>query len=151
MPVREISGSTPGRIGVVASRFNLPITRPMVEAAIEVLEEAGVGDIPLAWVEGALEVAVVAQAMIHAGCDGVVCVGAVIKGETDHYEYVSAETSRGIAKVALSTGCPVGNAVLTVREYEHAVDRSQPGASNKGAEAAEAVLTACRVLSGLDT
>lgn len=151
MPVREVSGPGPARVGVVASRFNLPVTEPMTKAAIAVLEEAGVTDIPLAWVEGALELAVVAQAMIGAGCDGVVCVGAVIKGETDHYEYVSAETSRSIAAVALSTGRPIGNAVLTVREYEHAIDRSQPGASNKGAEAAVAVVAACRALAGLSS
>jgi 6,7-dimethyl-8-ribityllumazine synthase len=87
--------------------------------------------------------------LIDRGCDGVVAVGAVIKGETDHYEYVCAEATRGIGEVALRTGRPVGNALLTVREYEHALERSRPGPGNKGAEAAEAVLTVCRGLAAL--
>lgn len=143
-------GPTPTRIGIVYSTYNAPITRPMLEAAKRVLEEAGVTEVPVFDVPGALEIPVAAQALIEiGGCAGVVAIGAVIKGETDHYEFVSAEASRGIGEVALRTGRPVGNALLTVREYEHAVERSRPGAGNKGAEAATAVVAVCRRIAGL--
>ena len=138
------------RIGIVCSTYNAPITRPMLDAAQRVLKDAGVIDAPVFEVPGALEIPVAALALIeHGGCHGVVAIGAVIKGETDHYEYVSAEASRGIGEVALRTGRPVGNALLTVREYDHAVERSRPGAGNKGAEAATAVVAVARRIAGL--
>lgn len=143
-------GPTPGRIGIVCATFNAAITDPMREAAHKVLESSGVDEILVFEVPGALEIAVAARALIEeAGCEGVVAIGAVIKGETDHYEYVAAEASRGVAEVALRTGRPVGNALLTVREYDHAVERSRPGPGNKGAEAAEAVVAVARRLAGL--
>lgn len=143
-------GPVPSRVGIVWSTYNAPITRPMLDAAKRTLQEAGVTEIPVFEVPGALEAPVAALALLEQGeCEGVVVIGAVIKGETDHYEYVCAEASRGIGEVALRTGRPVGNAVLTVREYEHAVERSRPGAGNKGAEAAEAVIVVARRLAGL--
>jgi 6,7-dimethyl-8-ribityllumazine synthase len=143
-------GPVPGRIGVVVSTFNEAITRPMRDEAVRVLTAAGVGEVPVFEVLGALEIPVAALALIErGGCAGVVAVGAVIKGETDHYDHVAAAASRGISDVALRTGAPVGNAVLTVREYEHAVERSRPGPGNKGAEAAEAVLAVSRRLASL--
>ncbi len=142
MPVRDVTGdAVPARVGVVVATFNETITEALAQGAVAVLSEAGVEQIDIVRVPGALELGVTALALIEAGCDAVVCIGAVIKGETDHYEYVCSESARAITEVGLRTGRPVGNAVLTVREYEHAVDRSQPGPSNKGAEAAEAVLT----------
>ncbi|MEX1005250.1 MAG: 6,7-dimethyl-8-ribityllumazine synthase [Acidimicrobiia bacterium] len=143
-------GPVPRRVGVVVSSFNAPITAPMRDAAIRVLEAAGVEEVPVLEVSGALEIPVGALALLDkGGCAGVVAIGAVIKGETDHYEHVATETSRGIGEVALRTGKPVGNAVLTVREYDHAVERSRPGPGNKGAEAAEAVLALSRRLATL--
>lgn len=143
-------GPTPTRIGVVCSTYNAPITRPMLDAALRVLQDAGVTEVPVFEVPGALEIPVGALALIEEGdCAGVVAIGAVIKGETDHYEYVAAEASRGIGEVALRTGRPVGNALLTVREYEHAVERSRPGSGNKGAEAAAAVVAVTRRIAGL--
>jgi 6,7-dimethyl-8-ribityllumazine synthase len=143
-------GPVPSRIGVVVSTFNATITRPMREEAVRVLTAAGVGEVPVFEVLGALEIPVAALALIErGGCAGVVAVGAVIKGETDHYDHVAAAASRGISDVALRTGAPVGNAVLTVREYEQAVERSRPGPGNKGAEAAEAVLAVSRRLASL--
>ena len=143
-------GPVPQRIGVVVSSFNAPITAPMRDAALRVLETAGVAEVPILEVSGALEIPVAALALLgRGGCAGVVAIGAVIKGETDHYEHVATEASRGIGEVALLTGKPVGNAVLTVREYEHAVERSRPGPGNKGGEAAEAVLALARRLATL--
>ncbi|HVR34022.1 MAG TPA: 6,7-dimethyl-8-ribityllumazine synthase [Acidimicrobiia bacterium] len=143
-------GAVPERIGVVVSSYNAPITRPMLDAAVRVLEEAGVTEIPVFEVDGALELGVAALALIErVGCAGVVAIAAVIKGETDHYEFVAAEATRGIGEVALRTGRPVTSAVLTVRDYDHAVERSRPGPGNKGAEAAHAVITVARRLAGL--
>ena len=143
-------GPVPARVGVVVSSFNAPITAPMRDAAVRVLEAAGVEAIPILEVSGALEIPVAALALLQQGdCAGVVAIGAVIKGETDHYEHVANEASRGIGEVALRTGKPVGNAVLTVREYDHAVERSRPGPGNKGGEAAEAVLALARRLASL--
>lgn len=151
MSVREVSGPgyVPSKVGVAVATFNQAITDGLCDGAVAVLDRAGVADVMVARVRGALELGVCALALFEAGCEGVVCVGAVIKGETDHYEYVSGEVSRAITEVALRTGRPVGNAVLTVREYEQAVDRSLQGASNKGGEAAEAVLDTLDVLQGI--
>jgi 6,7-dimethyl-8-ribityllumazine synthase len=142
-------GRVPSRAGIVMSEFNESITARLRDGAIEALTDLGVDEIVVARVPGALEVGVVSKGLIESGCDVVVAVGAVIKGETDHYEFVAGESSRALTDVALQTGRPVGNAVLTVREYEHAVDRSLPGPSNKGREAAEAAVAAFRVLAAL--
>jgi 6,7-dimethyl-8-ribityllumazine synthase len=82
-------------------------------------------------------------------CDAVIAIGAVIEGETDHYEHVSTQTSAGLMQVSIETGVPVGNAVLTVREYEHARERSLPGPGNKGAEAVQAALQAVAAIRSL--
>jgi 6,7-dimethyl-8-ribityllumazine synthase len=143
-------GPVPRHIGIVVSSFNSAITGPMRDGAVGVLERAGVAEITVFDVPGALEIPVAALALIERGeCEGVVAIGAVIKGETDHYEHVSVEATRGIGEVAFRTGRPVGNALLTVHEYEHAVERSRPGPGNKGAEAAEAVLAVTRRLASL--
>lgn len=143
-------GPVPNRIGLAVSTFNAPITGPMRDAAHAVLSGAGVTEIPVFEVLGALELPVAALALIErAGCAGVVAIGAVIKGETDHYTYVAGEATRGIGEVALRTGRPVGNALLTVQEYDHAFERSRPGPGNKAAEAAEAVLAVCRGIAAL--
>jgi len=143
-------GPVPDRIGIAISTYNGPITAPMRDAAVRVLETAGVGDIPIFEVPGALELPVAALALIRKlDCAGVIAIGAVIKGETDHYEHVSREATRGIADVALQTGRPVANALLTVHEYDHAVERSLPGPGNKGGEAASAVLAVTRRLASL--
>ena len=142
-------GPPPKVAGVAVSRFNEVITERLLEGAVTVLESSGVEEIRVARVPGALELGVVAAALIEGGCEVVVAVGAVIKGETDHYEYVASEASAALSRVALDTGRPVGNALLTVRKHEHAVDRSLPGPSNKGAEAASAAVETHRVLGGV--
>lgn len=152
MTVVEVTpGRLPAKAGVVMAEFNEAITANLARGAVDALEGLGVAEVVLAKVPGALELGVVACALFESGCEVVVAVGAVIKGETDHYEYVAAEASRMLTDVALRYGRPVGNAVLTVRDYEHAVDRSLPGPSNKGVEAAHAAVVAFQVLSGLGT
>ena len=139
----------PLRLGIAVAEFNEPITKPMFEAALASAERLGIEDVVVLRVHGALELALAAQSLIEEGCGAVVAIGAVIKGETDHYEYVAEHATRGIADVALLTGTPVGNALLTVRDYEHAVERSLPGPGNKGAEATEAALDLARRLASL--
>jgi len=142
-------GPIPEVVGVAVATFNEGITSQLLEGALAALEAAGVARTVVARVPGALELGVACDALFDAGCDAVVAVGAVIEGETDHYQHVSTEASRAVTEIALSRRRPVGNAVLTVRLYEHAVDRSQPGPSNKGFEAAQAAVETFRVLAGL--
>lgn len=150
---RIVEGSTDGRglkIGIVAARWNQAITDRLVEGASRRLEEVGVDEVTVLRVSGALELPLGAKKLAEAGCDAVVAIGTVVKGETDHYEIVVRESSRGVARVALDTGVPVANAILAVHDYELAVERAGSGDTNKGAEAAEAAVetaTAFRELS----
>ena len=98
---------------------------------------------------GSFELPVAARALVEAGCDAVVALGAVIKGETDHYEHVATQTIAGLQQVAVQTGVPVGLGVLTARKAEQARARGLPGPGNKGAEAAEAAVRAAQALRRL--
>lgn len=141
-------GDVPRRVGIAVSSFNQKITEPMLEGALAYIEEAGVPEVTVLRVSGAMELPLAAQELADHGCDAVIAIGAVIKGETDHYEYVAEHATRGISDAAIHTGVPVGNALLTVHEYEHAVERSLPGPGNKGAEAAQAAIElSCRLAS----
>ncbi len=152
MTVRHVEpGPGPSRVGVVAAAFNQPITDPLLEGAVAELERRGVDDIVVMRVPGALELGVAASRLIRAGCEAVVAIGAVIEGETDHYEIVTRESARALTEVALSTGVPVTNAVLAVRTYSHAVERSRPGPGNKGVEAAAAAFETAALLAAVDS
>jgi 6,7-dimethyl-8-ribityllumazine synthase len=142
-------GALPRRLGIAVSAFNAPITDPMLDAALVAAERAGVEETVVVRVPGAMELPLAARALAEGGCDAIVAIGAVIKGETDHYEYVAEHATRGITDVSTTTGVPVGNALLTVRDYEHAVERSLPGPGNKGAEATEAAIDLARRLKAL--
>lgn len=150
---RIVEGSTDGRglkIGIVAARWNQAITDRLVEGASNRLEEVGVEEITVLRVSGALELPLGAQKLAEAGCDAVVAIGTVVKGETDHYDIVVRESTQGVARVALDTGVPVANAILAVHDYQLAVERAGSGDTNKGAEAAGAAVetaTAFRELS----
>ncbi len=145
----EPAAGVPRRVGVAVATFNQPITEPLAAGALGVLHDLGVAEILVVEVPGALELPVAAAALAEAGCEAVVAVGAVIEGETDHYRVVADQSARGLMDVAVRHRIPVGNAVLTVREYAHAVERSRPGPGNKGAEAAEAAVATARTLAGL--
>ena len=136
-------------VGIVISTFNEAITGGLQRGAMEELHLLGVTELTVLSVEGALELPVVAKALA-ASHDAVVAIGAVIEGETDHYEHVATQASRGLMDVSVDTGVPIGNAVLTVRDVQHAVVRSQPGPGNKGAEAAKAAVTAALAIKSLD-
>jgi 6,7-dimethyl-8-ribityllumazine synthase len=101
-------------------------------------------------VPGAFELPLAAKAAAVAGFDAVIALGAVVRGETDHYEHIAREAASGLAAVALETGVPIGFGVLTVTDEAQALKRSAPGPDNKGAEAARAAVAMVHVLRGLD-
>ncbi len=136
------------KIGVAASTFNAEITNGLLAGALSVLDDA---EVTVVRVSGSFELPLVARSLIEAGCDAVVAIGAVVLGQTDHYEHIARETARGLQDVMLASGVPVAFGVLTVRDVEHARHRSLPGPGNKGTEAAEAAVRTARLLQALRT
>jgi len=137
------------RIAVLRARFNAAVTDGLLAGALDALREMGASSSQVAVhdVPGAFELPVVAAAAARSGrFDAVVALGAVIRGDTDHYDHVAREAASGLAAVALETGVPVAFGVLTVREAGQAEKRSAPGPDNKGAEAARAAVAAARVV-----
>jgi len=126
--------------------FNRPVTEGLLDGALAVLDEAGAADVTVVDVEGAFETPLVAQAMAQAGYDAIVVLGAVVEGETDHYEHIAGRASEGLMRVMLDTGVPVSFGILTVRDPAHAFARSAPDEHNKGREAAEAAVRTASVL-----
>jgi 6,7-dimethyl-8-ribityllumazine synthase len=149
MRLHEIAGHTDGaglNIGIVVSTFNETITSGLLAGALNALEEAGIEECTVVRVPGALELGPAMLRLARSGRDAIIAIGAVIEGETDHYEHVATQASAAITQVVLATGIPVTSAVLTVREFNHARDRSLPGPGNKGAEAAKAAVTLVNAL-----
>lgn len=137
---------------VVVSRFNEAVTRRLLDGARDALAEAGLGDgqIEVVWVPGAFELPVVVQAgLASARYALAVALGAVVRGETPHFDYIAQEVTRGLGAAALAHGRPVGFGVLTCDTLEQALARAGGEAGNKGREAAHAALEASRVLRGL--
>lgn len=131
------------KIAIVASRFNEFITSRLVGGAEDCLRRHDVADddITLAWVPGAFEIPLLAKKLAKSGkYDAVICVGAVIRGSTSHYDYVCAEVSKGIASVSLETGVPVMFGVLTTDTIEQAIERAGTKAGNKGYDCAMGAL-----------
>ena len=127
------------KIGIVASRFNEFIVSKLIGGAQDALIHYGVADndITLAWVPGAFEIPLTAQKMAETGhYDAVICLGAVIRGATSHYDYVCAEVSKGIAAVGLKTEIPVIFGIVTTDNIEQAIERAGTKAGNKGYDAA---------------
>ena len=131
------------KVGIVASRFNEFITSKLVSGADDCLRRHGVNadDIECAWVPGAYEIPMIAKKMAQSGrYDAVICVGAVIRGATSHYDYVCNETAKGIAMTAMETGIPVLFGVLTTDTIEQAIERAGTKAGNKGYDCAMSAL-----------
>ncbi|EJF38455.1 6,7-dimethyl-8-ribityllumazine synthase [Clostridium sp. MSTE9] len=127
------------RIGIVAARFNEFITSKLLSGALDGLKrhEVGEGDIDIAWVPGAFEIPLIASKMAKsAKYDAVICLGAVIRGSTSHYDYVCSEVSKGIAHVSLHSDIPVMFGVLTTENIEQAIERAGTKAGNKGFDCA---------------
>ena len=127
------------KIGIVVARFNEFITSKLLTGALDGLKRHEVSEenIDIAWVPGAFEIPLVASKMAQSGrYDAVICLGAVIRGSTSHYDYVCNEVSKGIAQVSLSTGLPVLFGVLTTENIEQAIERAGTKSGNKGYECA---------------
>lgn len=126
------------RMGIVISRFNEFITSKLLSGCIDALIRHGVSEdnIDVAWVPGAFEMPLAAQKMAGKGYDAVICLGAVIRGATPHFEYVANEVTKGIAQVGLSSGIPVIYGVVTADSIEQAIERAGTKAGNKGVDAA---------------
>lgn len=146
VPVRGELDASNLRIGVVRSLFNRPVTDGLLGGAMEILDEAGARDVTTVDVEGAFEVPIVAQRLAREGYDAVVALGAVIEGQTDHYEHIAGRTSEGIMRVMLDTGVPISFGILTVTDPDHAIARSAPSEKNKGREAANAAIRTANLL-----
>ena len=140
------------KIGIVASRFNEFIVSKLIGGADDALRRHNVKDenVDLAWVPGAFEIPLMASKMAQSGkYDAVICLGAVIRGSTDHYEYVSNEVTKGIAAVSLKTGVPVMFGVLTCDNLEQAIERAGSKVGNKGFEAAVSAIETINVIKAL--
>jgi 6,7-dimethyl-8-ribityllumazine synthase len=140
------------KFGLVVSRFNDFFSQKLLEGAKDALIRHGVNeaDIDVAWVPGSFEIPLIAQKMAGAKkYDAIVCLGAVIRGATPHFDYIAAEVSKGIARVSLETGIPVMNGVITTENLEQAIERSGTKAGNKGFEAAVGAIEMANLLKSL--
>ena len=140
------------RVGIVAARFNEFIVSKLLSGCEDGLLRHGVRseDIAVAWVPGAFEIPLAAQAMAKSGkYDAVITLGAVIRGATSHYDYVCAEVSKGVAQASLQTGKPVLFGVLTTDTIEQAIERAGTKAGNKGAECAQGAIEMVNLLGQL--
>lgn len=149
---RAVEGSLEGtgiRLGIAVASWNRAITDRLLDAALARSAELGVESTTVVRVPGALELPVAALALARSGCNAVVAIGTVIKGDTDHYEIVVGEASSGLTRVGLDTGVPVAHAVLAVHEISQARERSGPGPDNKGREAVDAAVATANALSQL--
>ena len=136
------------KIGVVTSRFNHEITEMLLDGALRVLEGANT-EIFSVSVPGAVEIPLTCQALLNGGCEGVVALGAVIRGETSHYDYVCNSVERGITQIMLETGKPIGFGILTTENEEQAYDRVGGNHGHKGEETAQVVLEMVGLMKAL--
>ena len=141
------------KVGIVAARFNEFITSKLLGGALDMLRrhEVAEEDITTAWVPGAFEIPVIAKKMAESGkYDAVICLGAVIRGSTSHYDYVCNEVSKGIAQVSMGNGLPVMFGVLTCENIEQAIERAGTKAGNKGAECANGAIEMVNLMRELE-
>ena len=141
------------RVGIVAARFNEFITSKLLSGAMDGLVRHDVQeeDIHVAWVPGAFEIPLIASKMAKSGkYDAVICLGAVIRGSTSHYDYVCNEVSKGIAAVALESDIPVMFGVLTTDTIEQAIERAGTKAGNKGSECAQGAIEMVNLIRALE-
>jgi 6,7-dimethyl-8-ribityllumazine synthase len=153
MPYQTFHGSTDARglrIGVVVSRFNEFITEALSKGALEALEAHGCPHESILFVKvpGAYELPSAAKAMTPH-CDAIVALGAVVRGDTPHFEYVARAASDGLLRVSVDTGVPIAFGVLTTDDMQQAMDRAGGKSGNKGAEAAEAAIEMANLLKDL--
>jgi 6,7-dimethyl-8-ribityllumazine synthase len=154
---RELKGecTTPeGSIGIVVSRYNDSITGKLLAGAVDTLRRAGVGDdaIDVVWVPGGFEIPLAAQQMAESGMYlAVICLGAVIRGETSHDQHINRAVSLGVTEVGLSSSLPVLFGLLTCDTLEQAIQRSGGNVGNKGSDCAEAALEMISLLNKMES
>jgi 6,7-dimethyl-8-ribityllumazine synthase len=138
------------RFAIVAARFNHEVTAPLCAGAEQTLRDHGAADVSVVWVPGAFELPLVAKRFAQSGAvDAVVCIGAVIRGETPHFEYVAGECAAGLTRASLDTGVPVVFGVLTVEDRAQAFDRVGGAEGHKGEEAAITAIEMVALLSAI--
>ncbi len=140
------------KFGVVVSRFNEFITRKLLDGAQDALLRHGVieEDIDIAWVPGSFEIPLVAKKLAETKkYDAVICLGAVIRGGTPHFEYIAAEVTKGIAKVGLDAGLPVSYGIITADTLEQAIERAGTKAGNRGFDAAVDAIEMANLLKNI--
>jgi 6,7-dimethyl-8-ribityllumazine synthase len=153
---KKIIGSLNGeglKIGIVVSRFNEMITKSLTEGCLELLERLGVSEKKICQVEvpGAFEIPLVAKKMALSGdYDAIICLGAVIRGATPHFDYVAGQSASGIAQAASESGIPIIYAILTTETIEQAIERAGTKCGNKGADAAAAAVEMATLLKKID-
>ena len=151
MAVRELTGSLDGvglRVAIVVSRFNRSVTEALLQGALEALASNGVAeaDLTVVHVPGAFEVPFAARRLAQTrDFDALICLGAVIRGDTPHFEYIASEVTRGIGRVIADHDLPVAFGVLTTETAEQALERAGAGHGNKGFEAAVTALEMARL------
>jgi 6,7-dimethyl-8-ribityllumazine synthase len=153
--MRTLEGKLMGegwKFALVVSRFNSFITERLLEGALDSLRRKGVreDDLTVVRVPGAWEIPLVAKRLAQANAHhAVICLGAVIRGSTPHFDYVAAEVSKGIAQVSMETGVPISFGILTTETLEQAIERAGSKAGNKGYAAAEAAIEMVNLLKEL--
>ena len=142
------------RVAIVVARFNEFVTRRLLDGAVGTLTRHGVqdSDITLSWVPGSFELPVVAQTLGHTGqYDAIICLGAVIRGETDHYEMVANQSAAGISAAGRETGVPTIFGVLTTENMEQAINRAGGKSGNLGSNAATTAIETARLVQAIKT
>ncbi|MBQ8108503.1 MAG: 6,7-dimethyl-8-ribityllumazine synthase [Ruminococcus sp.] len=141
------------RIGIIFARFNEFITSKLLVGAVDTLKRHGIDDdsIDIAWVPGAFEIPLIAQKMAKSGkYDAVICLGAIIRGSTSHYDLVCNEAAKGIAQVSLQSSIPVMFGVITTENIEQAIERAGSKAGNKGSECAEGAIEMINLIKEIE-
>ncbi len=141
------------KIGIVVARFNEFITSKLLGGALDTLKRHGIedGNIDVAWVPGAFEIPLIASKMANSGkYDAVICLGAIIRGSTSHYDLVCNEAAKGIAQVSLQSGIPVMFGVITTENIEQAIERAGSKAGNKGSECAEGAIEMINLIRNIN-
>ena len=151
-PRKELGNAAGFRFGIVSATFNKLVTDSLLSSCLDGLTKQGVkdADIEVVRVPGAFEIPLVARTLAKSGrLDAVICLGAVIRGGTPHFDFISAEASRGIGQAALDSGVPVIFGVLTTDTETQAIERADPGTFNRGGEAAKSAIDMATVMRTL--
>jgi 6,7-dimethyl-8-ribityllumazine synthase len=138
------------KIGIVVSRFNEFVSSKLLEGAVDTLVNHGVkdADISVVWVPGSFETPVLANKMADSGkYDAVICLGAIIRGETPHFDFIASEAAKGVAKVAMDSKVPCVFGIITTDNLEQALDRAGTKSGNKGRDAARTAIEMCSLYS----